>query len=155
MLEHETLFKKIVIPVDGSRYSCNAVRLAGRMALVHHSDIILLHVIDTSVLDQLTAAGTDNREQIEKEMEEGGRGLLADMSMELKELGLSPETLLKRGSPHEVILDTAEEIEADLIVMGKLGRRGIKRILLGSVAERVIEFAYCPVLLSDSIRPGR
>ncbi len=151
MVLNDTLFQKILIPVDGSKYSCNAVRLAGRLAVIHHSEVWLLHVIDTSVLDQLIAAGTDNREQMEREMEEGGRGLLADMALELREIGISPETILRHGSPHDVILDVSEEIKADLIVMGKLGRRGIKRILLGSVAERVIEFAKCPVLLSDGI----
>ena len=71
------------------------------------------------------------------------------MKAELSRMGVDTDTLVKSGSPYEMIVDTARELGIDLVVMGKLGRRGVKRILLGSVAERVIEFAPCPVLLSD------
>ena len=57
---------------------------------------------------------------------------------------------IKEGIPHEVIIDEAVSWGADLIVMGKLGKRGVSRILLGSVAERVIEFADLPVLLVNA-----
>lgn len=144
------LFSRILIPVDGSRYSLNAVRLGGKMALFHGADVLLLHVVDSEVLEQLCRADKGRCSEIETEMEAEARGLLADMERELIETGLSSaETILKKGVPYDVILDIAEERAVDLIVMGKLGRRGIKRILLGSVAERVIEFARCPVLLSD------
>jgi len=54
---------------------------------------------------------------------------------------------LKHGVPAEVILDTAKEAGFDLVVVGTHGRRGVKRFLLGSVAERVIRHAHCPVLV--------
>ncbi len=144
------LFSKILIPVDGSRYSLNAVRLGGRMALFHGAEVFLLHVVDSEVLEQLCRADKGRCAEIEAEMEAEARGLLEDMGRELTGLGIADaESLLKKGVPYDVILDVADELGIDLIVMGKLGRRGIKRILLGSVAERVIEFSRCPVLLSD------
>lgn len=60
--------------------------------------------------------------------------------------GLSVQTLLRTGAPHEVIVAAAVELGADLIVLGTHGRGGINRALLGSVADRVVRLAACPVL---------
>jgi len=141
--------KKILVPVDGSAYSLSAVRLAGRLARVHGSRVWILNVIDEEVELQICRLQGDECDQVRRNIEEQARGLVADMKAELGQMEVESSTIVNRGSPHQVILDTAKDLDIDLIVMGKLGRRGIKRILLGSVAERVIEFASCPILLSD------
>ncbi len=141
------IFKNILIPVDGSNYSLAAVRIAGRLARIHMSKLTILHVIDTQVEEQLCRLNKEQCESIRINMEEEAQGLVNHMKRELSELGVEARTLVIRGAPHEVILDISARESVDLIVMGKLGRRGIKRILLGSVAERVIEFSKCPVLL--------
>ncbi len=146
MTNSEALFKEILIPVDGSRYSLAAVRLAGRLSRIHSSRITIIHVIDTQIEEQLCRLKKDECETIRRNMQEEAEGLVQDMKRELLELGVDAETMVLRGTPHEIILDIASKKETDLIVMGKLGRRGIKRILLGSVAERVLEFSTCPVL---------
>jgi nucleotide-binding universal stress UspA family protein len=64
-----------------------------------------------------------------------------------QEIVTTSQVIIREGVPHEVILEEASSWGADLIVMGKLGRRGIAHILLGSVAERVIEFSEIPVLI--------
>ncbi len=143
-----SLFGKILVPVDGSTYSLSAIRLTGRLAQTHGSRVWILNVIDEEVETQLCRLQETACEQVRRDMEERAQGLVADMKQELSYMDIDVLTLVKRGTPHEIILQTAEELEAELIVMGKLGRRGIKRILLGSVAERVIEFANCPILLS-------
>ena len=56
------------------------------------------------------------------------------------------EPLLRTGDPRDLIVQTAKEVDADLIVMGTHGRRGVSRALLGSVAEGVLRHAHCPVL---------
>ena len=149
------LFKRILIPVDGSPYSLSAVRLGGKLAAVHNSHIWLLHVIDDEVMAQLRRLKSVRNADLESSMEstlvEEARGLVANMKGELKGMGIEAAAFIEKGTPHEIILNLAEELDIDLIVMGKLGRRGVKRILLGSVAERVIEFASCPILLY----PGR
>ncbi|MEW6587059.1 MAG: universal stress protein [Nitrospirota bacterium] len=60
------------------------------------------------------------------------------------------EGLVKEGEPHEVITSAAKESEAGIIVMGSHGRTGLKRLLMGSVAERVLGYAPCPVLIVRS-----
>ncbi len=147
-MNHSTeIFKNILIPVDGSSYSLAAVRIAGRLAKIHLSKVTILHVIDIQVEEQLCRFNKEQCESIKINMEEEAQGLVEHMKRELSTLGLEAHTIVIRGTPHEVILDISAQESVDLIVMGKLGRRGIKRILLGSVAERVIEFSRCPVLL--------
>ncbi len=149
MVNDTALFRKMLIPVDGSSYSLSAIRLGGRLAAVHGSDVWILNVIDQEVMAQLCRLNREQCGVVQRNMEEEARGLVADMKAELAKTGVDASALVKKGTPHDIILDSSQELGIDLIVMGKLGRRGVKRILLGSVAERVIEFASCPVLLSD------
>ena len=72
------------------------------------------------------------------------------MSLEVSDWDIAVDIILREGGPHEVILTEADNWGADLIVMGKLGKRGVSRILLGSVAERVIEFTGLPVMLATT-----
>ncbi len=142
------MFEKILVPVDGSRYSLNAVCMAARLAKMHGSELMIVHVIDESLLDQLARFSEKNREAVREELRSSAQGFLSDMRCEAsKELVATTEVQIKEGIPHEVILEEAAVWGADLIVMGKLGRRGIAHILLGSVAERVIEFSEIPVLV--------
>jgi nucleotide-binding universal stress UspA family protein len=141
------LFAKILIPVDGSKFSLKAVRLAKRLAEIQGSELLLLHVLDTTVFEQLCRFNFKPSNEIRADMEGSARAFLEDMSMEISQSNVPVSITIKEGIPHEVILDEAVSWGADLIVMGKLGKRGVSRILLGSVAERVIEFANLPVLL--------
>lgn len=142
------LFKRILVPVDGSRYSLNAVCMAARLCRIHDSDMRIFHVIDDSLLDQLTRFSNKGRASIREELRRNAQAFLGDMQCEMHEqIIATSEPIIREGIPHEVILDEAKSWNADLIVMGKLGRRGISHILLGSVAERVIEFSDIPVLV--------
>jgi nucleotide-binding universal stress UspA family protein len=145
---HNRLFAKILVPVDGSKFSMNAVRLAKRLGQIHGSEILLLHALDTFVLEQLQRLSGKSHDAVRADMEGSANAFLQDMSIEVGKQGIRVSTALREGTPHEVILREAESWGADLIVMGKLGKRGMSRILLGSVAERVIEFTGLPVLLA-------
>ena len=61
--------------------------------------------------------------------------------------GVATRSLIAEGRPFEQIIGFAKSLDVDIIVMGTYGRRGAERILLGSVAERVIEYSQCPVLV--------
>ena len=145
--ENNRLFARILIPVDGSKFSLKAVRLAKQLAEIQGSELLLLHVLDTAVLDQLSRFNYKPHDEVRSDMEGSARAFLEDMSLEISQSNVPVSITIKEGTPHEVIIDEAVSWGADLIVMGKLGKRGVSRILLGSVAERVIEFANLPVLL--------
>ncbi|MGB9497576.1 MAG: universal stress protein [Dissulfuribacterales bacterium] len=148
MKEDNRLFARILIPVDGSKFSLKAVRLARRLAEIQGSELLLLHVLDVEVIEQLCRLSNKSNDEVRADMEGSARAFLEDMSLEVSRQNIPVSMVLKEGTPHEVVLDEAVRWGADLIVMGKLGKRGVSRILLGSVAERVIEFANLPVLLA-------
>ena len=150
MKEDNRLFARILVPVDGSKFSLKAVRLAERLAQIQGSELLLLHVLDVEVLEQLLRLSNKSHDEVRADMEGSARAFLEDMSSEVNRQNIPVSMVLKEGTPHEVIIDEAVSWGADLIVMGKLGKRGVSRILLGSVAERVIEFANLPVLLVNA-----
>ncbi|OPX41278.1 MAG: hypothetical protein B1H13_02970 [Desulfobacteraceae bacterium 4484_190.3] len=141
------LFNKILVPVDGSRYSLDAVRLAVKIARVHGSEIKIFHVLDVLVIDKLKHFSKKDKASIQEELSHNALGSLKDIEYELMGEKVNFELLIKEGVPHEAILEEAYSWKAELIVMGKLGRRGISHIVLGSVTERVIEFSDMPVLV--------
>ena len=150
MQETDKLFSKILVPVDGSKFSLEAVRLARRLARSHDSRVLLLHVLDTTVVEQLQRFSDKSHDEVRADMEKSAKGFLKDMSLEVSQWDITVDIILREGTPHEVILTEADNWGADLIVMGKLGKRGVSRILLGSVAERVIEFTKLPVMLATA-----
>jgi nucleotide-binding universal stress UspA family protein len=142
------LFNRILVPVDGSRSSLNAVCLAARLSRIHGAEVRIFHVIDESILDHLKRFSDKSREVVQEELRRNAQAFLGDMRCEKdEEIIRTSEVIIREGVPHEVILEEAASWNADLIVMGKLGRRGIGNILIGSVAERVIEFSDMPVLV--------
>jgi universal stress protein A len=141
------LFSRILVPVDNSRYSLDAVCVAAKIAKFHGSGLKLFHVLDTVLMDRLKSLSKQTREAIREELRHNAQGFLRDMEREVKKEIADPEVLIREGVPHETILKEASSWGADLIVMGKLGRRGISHIVLGSVTERVIEFSEVPVLV--------
>lgn len=142
------IFERILVPVDGSRYSLDAVCMASRLAKIHGSELRIFHVIDASLVEQLSRFSEKNREAVRAELRSNAQAFLGDMRCEAhREIVSTSEVIIKEGVPHEIILAEASAWSADLIVMGKLGRRGISHILIGSVAQHVIEFAEIPVLI--------
>ena len=150
MQETDKLFSRILVPVDGSKFSLQAVKLATRLARHCDSTLLLLHVLDTTVVEQLQRFSDKSHDEVRADMEKSARVFLKDMSLEVSQWDIEVDIILREGTPHEVILTEADNWGADLIVMGKLGKRGVSRILLGSVAERVIEFTGLPVMLATT-----
>ncbi len=141
------LFDKILAPVDGSRYSLDAVVLAAKLAAFHDSQLKLFHVIDVLLVDQLKRLSGIDQESTLEELRQRAEGFLKDMEREAASHGADPQAHIEEGVPHDAILKEVLSWKADLIVMGKLGRRGVSHMVLGSVTERVIEFSDVPVLV--------
>ncbi len=150
------IFKKILVPVDGSRHSLDAVHLAARLAKVHGAGLMIVHVVDELLVEQLTRFSKKDKKAVREELKGNARVFLDDMRSEAsKALATDIDVRIGEGIPHEFILKEAAARGVDLIVMGKLGRRGIGHILLGSVAERVVEFSQIPVLLVNHRKASR
>ncbi|MFO0588014.1 MAG: universal stress protein [Polyangiaceae bacterium] len=143
----------VLVSTDFSEVSYEAVRHARDIAKADGATLALVHVVpklagvaDQSMLDWLRDKAPKAAEQ-----EKLVRETLAGKAAELAEGGLLVATHLEEGEPpHAVIVECAERIGANLIVIGSHGRTGIKRMLLGSVAEHVVRYAHCPVLVARS-----
>jgi nucleotide-binding universal stress UspA family protein len=137
--------RRVLIPTDGSDCSLRAAEFGISLAKVLGARIFVIYAIDPVILEEL-ARGLEEKE-VEKELrEKGARYLNYVVGLAEKE-GLKAEIILAKGEPHDQIVYCAKSKGVDMIVMGTYGRRGTKRILIGSVTERVIEYTPCPVLV--------
>jgi len=142
--------RKILVPINGSEASRAAHRLALDLAGAYHAELILLYVVDSSVLDELSRLSGQERPRLIHDMEESGSSLLAALSQEAQAQAVKATLDLHHGMPDEIIMREAARHQVDLIVMGKVGRKGHRRSLLGSVTERVLEASNLPVLVVSS-----
>lgn len=137
--------KKILVPTDGSDYSLHAAEYGISLAKQHNAEITVVYVLDEVVIDRFTHV--TEREDIEKELKEDGLRYVNFVLGLAEKSGVKANSLIVKGRPFEQIVHLANGLNMDLIIMGTYGRRGADRILIGSVAERVIEYAHCPVLV--------
>lgn len=146
-MEERSPFTHILVPTDGSETSINAGRLAIQIAATHSVSITFVYVVDSAIADEIAGATSKTAETIHRELEDKGRRYLDYLSRLAQDRGLQADQVVRHGIPHSEIADLAREQGVDLIVIGQVGRHGPRRILIGSVAERVIEYAPCPVLV--------
>jgi nucleotide-binding universal stress UspA family protein len=144
------VFKKILVPVDFSACSNEAMHTAADLASRYDASLCLLHVHDLGAhalpvgylfptpgqLEHVMASHGEQLERTKKELEDAG--------------AKNVSTQLLRGVPASEIVDFAKQMAADLIVMGTHGRTGLEHVIVGSVAERIVRRATCPVLVVRS-----
>jgi nucleotide-binding universal stress UspA family protein len=136
--------KKILVPVDFSEHSAQALRVAADLSLKYGASITLLHVNDLVI--SLAPYPALPPRIIETAAAEA-RTLLERTQAQAASLGVGKvDANLIDGQPFHEIVRFAEQGDYDLIVMGTHGRSGFNRFLLGSVAERVVRRAGRPVL---------
>ena len=144
----EPLFQQILVATDGSEPSLKAVETALRIAEACPSQkMTLLYVVDKLVVRELVRFGKHSENEVEAELEEQGRRHLESARKDAERRGVATQCLTQKGDPFEEVVATANELSADLIVMGHTGRRGTDRVLIGSVTQRVLDYASCPVLV--------
>jgi nucleotide-binding universal stress UspA family protein len=148
MTEAATIFRHILVPTDGSEASVAAGQLAIRLAAVHRARITFVYVVDDSVVQQLADASGMLAQQMREELETTGQRYLNHLIRLAAQAGQKAEQVVRHGEPHAEITSLARQLGVDLIVMGRVGQRGPRRILIGSVTERVLEYAPCPLLIA-------
>ncbi len=143
------MYSKILVPVDGSDSSKLGLLEAIKVAKIHHSEMCLIHVVNELVMDYAIGTMMYSGELIEA-LRTAGKDILAKSEAVVVQQGIKPKTVLIEaiGGPAATpIIAQAKEWQADLIVMGTHGRRGIRRMAMGSDAELVLRHAPVPVLV--------
>ncbi len=143
----ECIFKHILIPTDGSDASVHAAELAFRLARMCNSRVTVVYVVDVVALVNLVRFSEREQADVRGEMRESGWRYLDYLEDLARQYNVTVEKRLLEGEPYKEIVDLAAKEGVDLIVIGHVGQRGPRRILIGSVTERVLEFAHCPVLV--------
>jgi nucleotide-binding universal stress UspA family protein len=139
-------FQKILIPTDGSESIKAAVEKGLELAKMCGGKVTAFYVLDQSVYSNMPmdAAVINVYETLEKE----GKCAMDYIKEKGKELGVEVEEKIMEGIPYSSILKVSGDY--DIIVMSTLGRTGMNKVLMGSVAEKVIEGSNCPVMIVRS-----
>ena len=142
-------FKKILCPTDFSEPSYQALDAAQELAASFSSSLLVIHV--AAMVQPLTFAGSTpaafNVDRYQQELVENSKVFLDNLIAEKIPEGVDVKPLVRLGNPAHEIAETAEKEGVDLIVIATHGRTGLERIIYGSVAERVLRFASCPIMV--------
>lgn len=140
--------KKILIPFDFSETAELALKHAVFMAKLHKADIILLHVIESySFTSAISQAFGKSQSEFEQKIESSASDRLDELTKKLHhESGMGVQFRIENGKIYRAIVNVAEEMSADIILMGTHGVSGFQEFLIGSNTYRVVMSAPCPVI---------
>lgn len=131
----------ILVPIDFSRDAEQALGYAIGLAQQFQARLTLLHAIYVPEAAEVNLAAYLEKVESEAERE------IAACRKRAEDAGVAVDTLIVRGVPSHTIVEKARDRQADLIAMGTHGRTGLQHLLIGSVAERVVRLAPCPVMV--------
>lgn len=142
------MFKHILVPVDGSDTSLHAVAKAAGLAKAFGSEVTAVYVLDPYPFTGVGADFAYGQAQYLSAATAEANTALEAVKKQMDEAGVAVKTMVGEGhAVHEGIVRVADSVGADLIVMGSHGRRGLEKLVLGSVAQRVLQTTRIPVLV--------
>ncbi|KQP37127.1 universal stress protein [Pseudorhodoferax sp. Leaf274] len=142
------MYKQILVPVDGSQTALAALRHAVELARAFDAGVFVVHVVDIYPFLGVGADSAVGQAEYLQAATANANGALGAALAIAEAAGVACESATVEGhAAEEGILNTAGTCDADLIVMGSHGRRGIEKLLLGSVTQRVLQNARVPVLV--------
>jgi nucleotide-binding universal stress UspA family protein len=142
-------FERILVPIDFSRPSLDALDYAVEFSRPYKAQLTIISVVERGLYG--TPLLKDDPRELAVEEKLAAETKMAQLAQELGERGIECETLVRSGVTYEEIIDTAKQIKASLIIMSTHGRTGLAHVFIGSVAERVVREATCPVLTIRNI----
>ena len=150
---------KILLATDGSESAREAVDYVMRFPFPKASEVTVLTVIDQDVFKDEDMQGLNDEQEsalqeTEKLVREEAQELLARETQRLRNAGLSESGELRIGHPAEEIVRAAEQLDSDCVIVGSHGMSGVKRFLLGSVSDHVLQYAPCSVLIVKKLAPA-
>ncbi len=137
-------WKTILLATDGSKYSAVAAERAITFAQSYGGELKVLSVVDVPTEFYAEAP------QAVDDLIGKAKSYVADVKRLAEAAGVKAETFVGEAEAHQAVTKLAQEQKADMIVIGSHGRTGLRRLLMGSVAEKVIGYAECPVLVVKS-----
>jgi nucleotide-binding universal stress UspA family protein len=148
------VFERVLIATDGSENSEKAARAGIQLAKLSGGSIVVLYVADVSkymssagLIPSFEGVSPAVVDQVVATISEAGEKATLQVNEMARASEVGCQRLLVEGHPASEILRVAEEIEADIIVMGSIGKTGLEKVLMGSVAEKVVHSSKLPVFI--------
>lgn len=138
----------ILVPVDGSKHSPEAVKYAAHLLNCRSAKLYLLHVAEKIS----TTIGGEKAKQLYVEAEKEAMKILKNCQSLIENDKIQVELLVRFGRPDYEILNVQEEFDCDMIVIGSRGLSELENLLMGSVVTRVLHGASCPVLVTRNLK---
>ncbi len=138
----------VLVPVDGSKHSPNAITYAAHLLNTHTPKLYLLHVLKEL---PRTIGGEESRE-LREEARVKAMTMLQGYLPLIEDLNIQVELLVRFGRPDYEILDAQEEFDCDMIVIGSRGHSELENLIMGSVVTRVLHGSNCPVLVTRNLK---
>ena len=138
--------KKVLVPIDFSDYSKSALNYAVNFAKHFNAELFLIYVVEPVIYPPDFSMGQIAIPSIDLDMDKRANEELENLARKQIPKELSTKTIVKTGKPFVEIIDTAKQIDADIIIIATHGHSGVEHILFGSTAEKIVRKAPCPVL---------
>ena len=129
------MFKTILVPTDGSEFAGRAEDVAISMANKYEARIVGVYVIDEKLIYPYDV------------LEDEGKSILKNLSKKAKDRGVVVDEILVFGNPAKDLITITKRINPDIVIIGTHGKKGLEKLLLGSVAESILKSVEAPVLL--------
>ncbi len=143
------MFEKIMIATDGSEASKNAAILGVNMASISCANVTAVYVVDIHRLANLHGYTSFSglKDKLLGMMLREGEAATSEVEKMASDAGVHCDNLVAQGDPSDELLRISQESKMDLLVLGSIGRSGLEKFLLGSVAEKVVRNSKVPVML--------
>jgi nucleotide-binding universal stress UspA family protein len=148
------MFDRILIATDGSKFSQKASKFGIELAKLSGGRVIIVNAVDSGrylssagLIPPFGGASPDTIDSVVSSMRDAGEKFTLQVNELARASGVTSERRIVEGNPSEQILKIAEDEMIDLIVMGGIGKTGLEKVLMGSVAERVVRNSKIPVLI--------
>lgn len=138
--------KKILVPIDFSDYSKKALQYSVKFAKQFEASISLVYVIEPAVYPADFSMGQIAVPAADMDLHERAKEELKNLAESEIDANVNVDIILKTGKPFVEIIETATELDSDLIIIATHGHTGVEHLLFGSTAEKVVRKAPCPVL---------
>jgi nucleotide-binding universal stress UspA family protein len=138
--------KKILVPIDFSDYSKNALKYAAQFAKQFNAKIYLIYVVEPMIYPADFSMGQVAIPSADIDLHSRAEEELKKLSKDIINGNSQVEILIKTGKPFVEIIETASANDIDLIIIATHGHTGVEHLLFGSTAEKVVRKAPCPVL---------
>jgi nucleotide-binding universal stress UspA family protein len=141
------VFRNILVATDGSRESDKAVEVAVDLAVKLEAKVTFLHVINVPELGEVPGTSEKPDKAIRDRLMDAGKKILEKATQSSKRKKVVTNEKISFGYPADTIVKEASTLGVDLIAMGSRGTTGIRRVMIGSTAEKVLRWSNVPVLI--------